>query len=273
MKLHRIAGSLVLAGVALSASSAHAARYFIESPMSYEGKSCCATCPDLPDTTDDLRVSLVGNGWTGIHYVTSSKPQDFIDPLVGQSDGVDYSRADSAELTIFDGHGNSALLGWGTPHAGQCVAGGTSTPHNGIALGSYSGKTAGNLVTLTCCFLHRKTIAALADISVNQTFGFLGESSMDSGQVDGFYQDSAVESNVAAWFDNLEDCPGWFTGSNDPGVYTRGWNDTDTATNSLTCSLGKGSCISNRGYPTGGRWRLNYIENNSCADQACNGGC
>lgn len=223
---------------ALGATTGHAGTTYMIDENLDNTDNGCLNAADLNDVTTPLQTALTGAGWTGSRWVNSNSwPQDFMescgDPMYG-SGGGDNGEADSKTLAVFSGHGNKGVLAYGTIHGGVCaISLGTN-----IRLGSMGGAQNVTSIYATCCTLAADSLGAQANNEWNrQQLGFHDTSEIGNGDVGNFFNGSATGSNKNAWFNHLEDRPGWFTGDNSPMVWSAGANSTEAASVENTASL------------------------------------
>ncbi len=242
--------------------SARAATYYVDNPRDYGSGDCNSDLESLGDDTSSLRSGLNGLGWTGQYWSKDNAwPIDLIDCTKG---GDDCHQADTANLAVFNGHGNVDDLAFSHSAWGVCDAGVWdpmgATSNIAIGLPSGVGK-ASMMIAATCCYMRIDTVSAIATFGGTQILGFGGVSSFDSGMVGNFFSSSFV-NNSRAWVTQMEDKPGWFTGDNTTVAVTRGWNMTDANNNKNNCGLKRRTCWQGTMYGNGPTiaWVREYID-------------
>lgn len=212
--------------IGLIASPAHATgpEYWIDESTDFTGNGCENT--DLNDVTSSLRSRLSSDGWTGVRWTNANAwPEDFIE---GDFGGIDGVAADTRTLAVYAGHGNRALLQFGTRRNGRC----TITMDGNARLGSRQGDDAAFMMYVTSCTLNTDSLSRLWGQQIRQQFGYHNSPSVKDNQPRDFYEETDSKTNAQAWIDEMEDRPGWFTGDNSPIVLTLG-------TSASNCSWGQ----------------------------------
>lgn len=262
-----IIGVTIVLGLTAFEGRSEAAGYLLtEAPSNYSSGGCGGA--NVSDYTSPIRNGLAGLGWssTFLRY-GDAWPQDFIDPS-------DY--ADTFDVTVFLGHGNTGRLFFSAPHNGQCCAGACSgniscswgdLSCSNVMMSSGNHAQVSSAVLMACCYLNINYQPLLLEHHYEQQLmGFGGVSSLDSNMVSNYYNGTGPSSNVDSWLNNMEDKPGWFTGDNTTVVMSRGHTVDERAWNRWYGGLKRQNCVS--GGPGGGYWYLDW-HNHGCG--GCNG--
>ncbi|HEX4406958.1 MAG TPA: hypothetical protein VH560_19100 [Polyangia bacterium] len=219
--------------------------YLIDDNLSNNGAGCGEV--DLNDVTSSLENSLNNISWSGERWVNGDAwPQDFMEECSSNfgPNGFDQYEADNANFSVFSGHGNTGLIAWGTPHDGVCAM----TLAGGVRLGSMSGAMSATSVYASCCTLNANSLTSQANFEwTRQQLGFHDTCEIGDTDVSDFFDNTYETSNKNAWFNHLEDRPGWFTGDNSPVVWSAGVNSTEAGNVENTASLRQQIYVTPRG--------------------------
>jgi hypothetical protein len=252
-----ISGIAIILSLTVPVGRAAALNHILdELPKNYQSGGCGGI--DLDDVTYPIRNGLANIGWssTALFY-GDAWPQDFIDP-------TDY--ADTFDVTVFDGHGNTDSIAFSVPHDGKCCAGACSnlTSSNTLMSAGANARVSSS-VFASCCYMNINYQTLLLNHHYEQQMmGFGGVSQIDSGMVSNYFDGTGPSSNVDSWLNNMEDRPSWFTGDNTTVVMSRGHSDSERSWNRWYGGLKRQNCVT--GGPGGGYWALDWH------DHGC-GGC
>jgi hypothetical protein len=212
----------------LSAPAVRAQSYFIDEGTDWTGNGCEAD--NVEAVTAELRGLLDNAGFSGNRFTNSAAwPQDVMESCSSNygANGLDSTYADTADLVVVAGHGNTGYLAFGYKRENKCIVDlGRSTNLSRVGearLGQMAGARASIGMWLTCCTLKKESLAGHANYQwLKQQLGFHGESDFNWHQPVEFLQNNQFESNTQSWLDAMEDRPGWFTGSNSAIVVSYG---------------------------------------------------
>lgn len=244
---------MMLAGVSYGNTPPPAGRsFFVDNPRSYPSGTCSSNLSDKGDRTGGIRSGLTEMGWAGQYWTGSDAwANDFIDSAAED--------ADTFDLAIFDGHGNTDVLGFAYPNEGVCYAGNMSlTGETNVRMGTANHAKAAVSIFATCCFVSVQNPDAWRNTSAgNQIMGFGGLSDSNVEMLNNFWNSSGG-SNLNAWLSEMEDRPGWFSGDNTVVVFTHGWTPEEVITNRSTCGLKRGTCWGANGYLPSDPWSMDW---------------
>jgi hypothetical protein len=255
----------IVLGLIVSPRRSEAQGYFItEAPGNYSSGGCGGD--NVPDYTAPIRSGLAGLGWWGPFYQYGDAwPQDYIDP-------ADF--ADTADISVFLGHGNTGRIAFSVRHNDVCCAGACSgnvscswgdLSCSNIRMSSGDNALVSSAVFMACCYLNTNYKPLLLDHHYEQQLmGFGGIASLDASMVYNYWNGTGPSSNVDSWLNNMEDRPNWFTGDNTTVVMSRGHTVDERAWNRWYGGLKRQNCV--HGGPGGGYWYLDW-HNHGC------GGC
>ena len=220
---------IIIAAITEAPSFAENWTYYIDEIDNYSGGDCFKNGGNRDDHTSGLAEIFNTAGWTGTRWFDDNAwPQDFVDSC-SAPDYYDDINGDSANFTLFTGHGNFDKLYFGFSQDNgfsqykRCDI----TPSKDMRLGYNSGGAGAYFVAMTCCLGNLSHLEWAQKQWVWQIFAFHGLSADDSGMVNSFINQTKNASNVSAWLDNMEDRPGWFTGDNSVIVLSYGINSAD----------------------------------------------
>jgi hypothetical protein len=193
--------------------------YFIAESMAYRHEGCWNT-NDLNNVTETLQSVLDADGWTGVRMLDGeTTPADFIDSFLDAL-GADAEAGDSALLSVYAGHGDRNLLGWGTPDPTpgfrqECGA----KFSRDIRLGRMAGGWARVVLLMASCTgsldCYESSIAAS---DTTQALAFVNSPTIWHNAARRFYRNSKYMSNRYAWIRTMDNGGAW---KNSPITYTR----------------------------------------------------
>jgi hypothetical protein len=281
-------GGLVLV-LALGTTRAQAAGYYIDESTDFSGNGCPST--DLNNVSKSLEDALIADGYSGSRYLNiSAWPQDFIESCNAvyrsttgsTSAGLDHVYADASQLAVYAGHGIDqggapagmpqplkGLMQFGYMKDGACWV----SLSNSVRLGEMAGAQAGYSIFVTSCTLSASFLTmTFARQWLNQSLGFHNSPAVGDDQVADFYDETLYASNKDAWLDQLEDRPGWLTGSNSPMVASKGHSNAQALSthNSTAFKAGSWFWAPLYGGPSCGAglpgyyWYYTYLVNGDC---------
>ena len=193
--------------------------YYLDESTDFTGNGC--ENADLNDVTSSLRGALDGNGWTGQRWTNANAwPQDYIESTMAGLSGVDNLFGDNFLLTVYAGHGNRALIQFGTKRNNRC----TVNLETQARLGLQGGNKAVYVMYATSCTLNLDSLSRNFNHEVRQQFGYHNSPSIKDDQPRDFFNATDGKTNARAWIDEMEDRPGWFTGDNSPIALTHGFD-------------------------------------------------
>lgn len=273
--------------IALSTSRAQAAGYYIDESTDFTGNGCPGT--DLNNVSKSLEDALIADSYSGSRYLNASAwPQDFIESCNAvyrsttnsASLGLDHVYADASQLAVYAGHGidqgtasNGAalrgLMQFGYMKDGACWV----SLSNSVRLGEMAGAQAGYSIFVTSCTMSATFLTSTFTRQwLNQSLGFHNSPAVGDDQVADFYDETLYASNKDAWLDQLEDKPGWLTGSNSPMVASKGHTNAQALSTHNSTAFKAGSWFwaplysgpsCGAGLP-GYYWYYTYLPNGDC---------
>ena len=222
--LPSVTATLILSGLYAHTSNA-AKTFYMDESTDFTGNGCENV--DLNTVTASLRDMLVSFGWTGSRFVNPSAfPEDFIEACNSSfgNGGLDSTFGDTKSFSVYAGHGNVGLLGWGFKHNSRC----TIDFSDNMRLGSMAGAASANAAYITSCTLKVESLPNEANFQwVRQQMGFDNSPSVGDADPGNFAWCSRQNNNASCWVSALEDQPGIFSGDNSPIVVSHGANSSD----------------------------------------------
>ena len=138
--------------------------YYLDESTDFTGNGC--ENADLNDVTSSLRGALDGNGWTGQRWTNANAwPQDYIESTMAGLSGVDNLFGDNFLLTVYAGHGNRALIQFGTKRNNRC----TVNLETQARLGLQGGNKAVYVMYATSCTLNLDSLSRNFNHEVRRT--------------------------------------------------------------------------------------------------------